>query len=105
VPIISQKAFGVVQRPHNRIEGNFALGVRTAAETTATAAAISKTHTHVLLREEQVRERPAHEAPVIQTLRRSTMVRVVDRVGQWALIARVGQKLGWVPDASVEQMQ
>jgi hypothetical protein len=31
--------------------------------------------------------------------------RVVDRIGQWALIARVGQKLGWVPDASVEQMQ
>jgi hypothetical protein len=32
-------------------------------------------------------------------------VQVVDRVGQWALIARVSQKLGWVPDASVEQLQ
>jgi hypothetical protein len=32
-------------------------------------------------------------------------VQVVDRVGQWAFIARFGQALGWVPDASVEQMQ
>jgi uncharacterized caspase-like protein len=106
VPIISQKVFGMVQRPHNRIEGNFPLGVRTAVVQVGPAAeAIPKEPTHVLLREEQVRELPAQDALVIQTVRRSTAVRLIDRVGQWALIARFGQALGWVPDASVEQMQ
>src|SRR5262249_54424306 len=55
VPIISQKVFGMVQRPHNRIEGNFPLGVRTAVVQVGPAAeAIPKEPTHVLLREEQV---------------------------------------------------
>jgi WD40 repeat protein len=105
VPIISQKTFGVVQRPHNRIEGNFPLGVRTAVEPTATAAAIPKTHTHVLIREELVRERPAPDAAVIRALSRSTAVRVVEEVGEWAVIAREGQRLGYVAREAVDQLR
>jgi len=51
VPIISERLFGVAQRPHNKVEGNFPIGIRKAGLTSpTTVSAIPATPTHVLIR-------------------------------------------------------
>lgn len=106
VPIISQRVFGEPQRPQNKIEGNFPLGVRVAALTTPTTETnIPKTPTHVLSRAEPVREQPQSEAAAERTLSPGTLLRVIDVVGDWAIVARDGQKLGYVPMDSLLQLQ
>ncbi len=106
VPILSQRAFGVLQRPHNRIEGNFPLGVRRVALTApATAKADPSTPTHVLVREERVRERPTAEAQGDPALPPGTLLRVIEFEGGWAIIARDGERLGYVPVEALVRMQ
>jgi Caspase domain len=107
VPIISQRVFGEPQRPQNRIEGNFPLGVRTAALTApALNANIPKAPSHVLIRAERVRERPEPDAPGGERpISRGTQVRVIDIVGDWAIVARDGQKLGYVPTDALLELQ
>ena len=106
VPIISQKVFGVPQRPHSRIEGNFPLGVRGLALAAAPAAdVIPKTPTHALTRAERVREKAETNAPGERILPPGTQVRVVDVVGEWAVVARDGQELGYVPAEALLRLQ
>jgi TPR repeat protein len=59
--------------------------------------AIPKEATHVLIRDVLVRQRPSADAPVTMRLAGATQVRVVEYAGEWAVIARDGQKLGYVP--------
>ena len=106
VPVISQKWLGVVQRPHHKIEGNFPLGARLVAVPVATdAKAIPKTPDHVLIRRELVRERPAADAAGERELSPGAQVRLVRQVEQWAVIAREGQELGYVPVDALLRLQ
>jgi WD40 repeat protein len=106
VPEISRKWLGVAQRPHAKIEGNFPLGVRLARLPGASdAKAIPKTPTHVLIRPERMRERPAADAPEGRELSPGTQVRVVRVVEHWVAIAREGQELGFVPAEALVRLQ
>jgi hypothetical protein len=107
VPKISQRVFGERQQPHNTIADDFPLGERvaTATETAATGQdEIPKTPTHVLIRAEQIREQPENTAPVSRSLDAGTQVRVVQLLKGWAIIARDGEKLGYVPEGSLLQL-
>ena len=102
VPKISQRVFGERQQPHNTIADDFPLGERVAAANTATSAIgqadIPKTPTHVLIRAERVREQPSGTRRVSGRLLWARLVRVVQLSQGWALIAREGEKLGYVPE-------
>jgi hypothetical protein len=106
VPMLSQRVFGVPQRPHNKIEGNFPLGVRMAVLPAAVLAdTIQKTPTHVLIQAERVRQKPLSDAEGERELFAGVQVRIVAFEGEWAIIARDGQKLGYVPTKSLARLQ
>ena len=96
VPAITQELFGQLQSPIRRLSGNdFPIGIRQAVlEANDT---IPKTPTHFLVRSERVRERPAADAQGGRELPAGFQVRVVEYEGGWAVIARDGQRLGYVP--------
>jgi WD40 repeat protein len=104
VPIIS-KTFGIEQWPHNKIEGNFVLGKRVSTINDPTTVIIPKSPTHVLIREELLREKPSADSEGERKLAPGTQVRVVEFVGNWVVIAREGQRLGYVPAESLLRMQ
>ena len=98
VPDITQSVWGVPQRPVRRLTGSdFPIGFRTAGLLPAAGEDIPTQPTHVLIRNETVREMPAKDAPGGLTLDAGTQVRVIDLVGDFAKIARAGKKLGYVP--------
>ena len=102
VPKISQRVFGERQQPHNTIADDFPLGERVAAlAKPETEAAIPKTPTHVLIRSERVHEQASSDAPGERTLAAGTQVRVVQQLNGWAVIAREGEKLGYVPEEAL----
>ena len=104
VPVISERFFGEAQRPHNKIGGNFPVGLRIDLPTFASADAfIPKKPTHVMNRPERVRERAAADAPGEKTLSHGAQVRIVGTDGTWA--ARDGQKLGYVPIDALWMLQ
>jgi uncharacterized caspase-like protein len=108
VPQISQSLFGVSQHPHNKIEGNFPIGMTVAAVAAtapATAAAIPPEPTHVVTRTERLRVRPGADAPGERDLSPGTLVRVVEFYGDWAVVAREGQKIGYMPVAALLKLQ
>jgi WD40 repeat protein/uncharacterized caspase-like protein len=95
VPQITQELFGQSQSPIFKLSGqDFPIGMAVLKDD----GAILKTPTHVLLRNERVRERPSADAASQRELRPGTQVRVIEADGTWATIARDGQKLGYVPD-------
>ena len=69
------------------------------------AVVILNTPTHVLIRSERVREKPADDASGERQLGPGTQVRVIEFIGGWAIIARDGQKLGYVPENAVLRLQ
>jgi WD40 repeat protein len=103
VPILSRSIYGIEQWPHQTIADDFPLGKR-VAERAEGVTAIPRAPTHVLIREELVRERPASNAPGNTNLAPGTQVRVVDVVGTWVVVAREGQKLGYVPEESISKL-
>ena len=106
VPEFSQELTGEAQRPHFKIEGNFPIGVRkTGILGGGSVAAIPATPTHVVIRIEPLRLHAAADAPIQRNLDPGTLVRVVDLAGDWALIAREGQKLGYVPLQALVRIQ
>ena len=106
VPAITQQLFGIYQRPIRKLSGNdFPIGVRAAVLTGDTGAAIAKTPTHVLIRPELVRERAAQDARGERQLSPGAQVRVVEFSGAWAIVARDGEKLGYVPVAALAPLQ
>src|SRR5262249_20751348 len=107
VPIISQEAFGVSQHPFHKIEGNFPLGVRVAdLPVEPDVQAIPTKPDYILRRPELARFKPAGDAPGLQ-LEEGQQVRVVEWVsdGDWALIARAGEKIGYVPASALLKMR
>lgn len=76
-----------------------------AAATAAGGPAIPKAPTHVLIRAELLRVKPAADAPSSRELPIGTQVRAVELVGSWVIIAREGQKLGYVPTEALVRLQ
>ena len=106
VPDITKSVWGIPQHPVTKLTGNdFAIGFQVAGPLPAAGEDISNEPTHLLIREERVRERPAPDAPGELTLKPDTQVRVIDLVGDFAVIARAGQKLGYVPKDAIVPLQ
>jgi hypothetical protein len=104
VPEISHSLFGVYQRPHNKIEGNFPIGM-TQPALAATEAVVSSQPTHVVIRSERVRTLAATDAPGERILAPGSQVHVVEFVGDWAVVARDGQKMGYFPVGALAKLQ
>ena len=107
VPKISQRVFGERQQPHNTIADDFPLGERVAAvaKPELEPAIISKTPTHVLIRTERVREKAESDALGERSLATGTQVRVIELRNGWAIVAREGKKLGFVPEEALLRLQ
>jgi WD40 repeat protein len=108
VPVITQQLFGIYQRPIRKLSGNdFPIGMRAAVlAREAGAPLIPKTPTHVLIRPELVRERPSADAPGERQLSPGMQVRVVEfTTNAWAIVAREGEKLGYVQAAALAPLQ
>ncbi len=106
VPSISKSLFGVAQRPHNKIEGNFPLGMRKAGLiATQGSSATSTVPTHVMVRAERVRARPAADTQGDRELAPGTQVYVLKYSGDWAAVGRDGQPLGYVPADALVRLQ
>ena len=100
VPAITQQLFGQYQRPIRILSGNdFPIGIRQAV--LRVDDGIPKTPTHVVIRAELVRQRPSTDSHGEFDLLPGADLRVVEFVGDWAIIARDGQKLGYVPAAAL----
>jgi uncharacterized caspase-like protein len=98
VPIITQEIWGIYQQPTRKLSGNdFPIGIRTAALSVQGEEAVPVERTHVLVRAERLRENPANDAPGQRELKAGFEVSIVRLVNTFALIARDGQKLGYVP--------
>lgn len=106
VPQITQSLYGEEQKPYRRMSGeNFAIGVRQAVLTAAaTIASIPKESTHALRRDEVLREKPAAGARGSRTLKAFYRVRPVEFLGEWVLVARDGQKLGYLPADAIGRL-
>ena len=57
------------------------------------------------MRPELAREKPAADAPGNHELPRGYQVRVFAFAGDWAIVARDGQKLGYVPVEALARLQ
>jgi uncharacterized caspase-like protein len=98
VPSITREIWGMYQQPTRKLTGNdFPIGIRSAALAVQSDDAIPVERTHVLVRAERLREKAADDAPGQRELRAGFEVGIVRLVGPFALIARDGQKLGYVP--------
>ncbi len=108
VPAISHSAFGVRQIPQMRIVGsNFPIGVRLASVDTGAEAEpeTPREPTHILTLATEVLDVPGEGAGQVSRLDAWTVVRVLEDDGTFALIARDGVKLGYVPSGSLRRMQ
>jgi hypothetical protein len=66
---------------------------------------ISPQPTHVVTRTERIRERPAADALGERELVPGSLVRVVEFVGDWAIVARDGQKMGYLPVGALLELR
>lgn len=107
VPEISKLNFGVEQLPTRKLTGNdFPIGIRqTVLDINSEKDSIPKEPTHVLIRTELLRGRPSADAPGSRQLTAGTLVRAVEFAGAWVIIARDGQKLGYVPADALARLQ
>ena len=108
VPEISKLSFGIIQNPTRRLTGNdFAIGIRQSVliAPTGNGAGIPKEPTHVLIRSALLREKPAADDPPSRELAPGTQVRAVEFHGTWVVVARDGQKLGYVRVEALARMQ
>jgi WD40 repeat protein len=106
VPEITMTTEGVRQDPYLSLSGNdFPIGLRQPAVLEASGEAIPNEPTHVLIRAVLVRESPADDAKVIHELPANTLVRTIEFDGTWAIVARNGHKLGYVPLEALGRLQ
>ncbi|MGH1407494.1 MAG: eIF2A-related protein [Rhodomicrobiaceae bacterium] len=105
VPVISKQEFGSIQRPHNKIDGDFPFGIATKGVLKAAKETIPSTPTHVIIQKIKVRETPSIEAKSNRKLEGGYQVFVVKYYKDWALIARDGVKLGYVPQKALFKLQ
>jgi hypothetical protein len=106
VPKITQELFKERQWPIHRVLGDFPLGIRQPV-LDKVASAISRTPTHVLIRPELPRKRPAADADAAggRPLPPGTQVRAVELAGSWTAIARDGERIGYVPGDALAPLQ
>ena len=103
VPQITGQVFGIEQRPTRRLSGNdFPIG---APILQRVEQAIPKTPTHTLIRVELLRERATDDAPGQRELPAGTTVRVLEQAGVWVVVARGGQRIGYVRADAVVPLQ
>jgi hypothetical protein len=105
VPDISQRLTGQYQKPTYRLSGNdFPIGMRQAVLTPQTGEeALAKSPTHVVIRRVRVREQASFAAQGERELTPGAEVRVVKFAAAWAVVARDGQVLGYVPADALAQ--
>jgi hypothetical protein len=99
VPSITKSVWNVHQKPVRKLSGNnFPIGIKVAASATFPDEEIPRIPTHVLIRAELIRKRPVHDAESdLGKLEPGARVRVVEHAqGGFTLIAREGEKLGYV---------
>jgi hypothetical protein len=105
VPQITMSIHGVRQVPTQKLVGtNFPIGIRQAVLEDE-GPAIPEESTHVIIRAELVRQKPSADSPGSRELMPGTRVRAIEFSGAWAVIARDGQKLGYVPANALARLQ
>ncbi len=105
VPQISQSLFGIYQKPTRKLAGNdFPIGLRRVV-LTSTNEVIPKTPTHVVIRSATIRAQPTDGSSSGRTVKPGTLVRVVKFIGDWAIIARDGQKMGYLRTSELLKTQ
>jgi uncharacterized caspase-like protein len=107
VPQITRERFGLEQLPTRKLSGNdFPIGIRQAIlEVGEQGQAIAKEPTHVVIRAVLAREKASSEAPGSRQFEPGTQVRAVEFFGGWVLVAREGQKVGYVPADALARIQ
>ncbi len=108
VPAISHETFGFRQVPQMRIVGsNFAVGSRVAAlgDASGAVSTIPNEPTHILPAATAVLAEASSDASEIVTLDAWTVVRVLEADANFALIARDGARLGYVPASALRRIQ
>lgn len=112
VPDYSFEAFKLRQIPQRSIVGNnFALAnkAQVLAEKSppskADAATISPKPTHVVVALVEVRNAANNTAASVLQLKPGTQVRLLETANGWVLIARDGQKLGYVTENAIAGLQ
>jgi hypothetical protein len=103
VPEIAKAVWQEEQLPVRKLSGNnFPIGFRVAG---LLKDYIPSEPTHVLIRDERVREMPALDAPGELPLKPGMQVRLLDLNGTFAVIARAGEKLGYIPSDAIAPLQ
>jgi WD40 repeat protein/uncharacterized caspase-like protein len=107
VPQITRERFGFEQLPTRKLSGNdFPIGIRQAVlEVGEQGPPIAKEPTHVVIRAVLAREKASSEAPGSRQFEPGTQVRVLEFFGSWVLVAREGQKVGYVPADALARIQ
>ena len=98
VPQITQETSGVRQIPFQKLSGSdFPIGLRRKVLSPG-GGGIPSDPTHILVRNEILREKPSAEAAGNRELNRGFRVRLVEIVDNtWGLVAREGQPIGYLP--------
>ena len=105
LPVLSEAAFGYRQVPQYKSRGNiFPLG-RSVELVSETGRLIPRTPTHVVIRETEVLEDYNDPESVIDAYVPGVTVRVVERSGDWVLIAVDGVGIGWTETARLATLQ
>jgi len=110
VPDYSYEAFKLRQIPQRSVVGNnFALTNRAevlgAAAIASTTDAIPAKPTHVVVVAADVKSSAGEGAATVTHLSPGTQVRLLETQSGWILIAREGQKLGYVQQSAVAGLQ
>lgn len=112
VPDYSYEAFKLRQIPQRSVVGNnFALTNRAevlgvaAIASTKDASPIPAKPTHVVVAQSDVKSSASDGAASVMRLAPGTQVRLLETQGGWVLIAREGQKLGYVQQSAVAGLQ
>ncbi len=107
VPEITRSLFGIAQWTRPKLSGdNFPIGLRQAAAALFGKPGIDKTPTHVVIRAAAVREQPSSLSMQIAELVPGTQVRVIKFAGEdWAVVARDGQQIGYLPAGALARLQ
>jgi WD40 repeat protein len=105
VPELSRLIVGISQIPIRKVNGNdFPIGLRSVVLTDTDGLANVRA-THVLVRKEVVRSEPNSGSARGVALEPGTQVYVVKFFGNWALVARKGSKIGYIPAESIAVLQ
>lgn len=104
LPIISDEAFGHRQIPQFRSQGStYVVGVPVVTGV-AENEFFPRRSTHVVVQKTDVFEARDQANSSLQTLQPGTSVRVVDTADNVVLIAKDGEKLGWVVSDALVQL-